>query len=128
MTFPAARVPATLLLSLALACGGGQQPQPNGPDVPTPPPTGEDQVFEYPDEAMEGAQFVPQALGVPGMWKIQPAKKTTLAAQRKVVAKPNASAVDQQVFAGLAWQESDKLLEKARAAEDKKPGTGVKLE
>ena len=124
-----ARVPATILLSLTLACGGGQKPAPNGPDEPPPATVGEDLVFEYPDEAMEGALFFPQALGVPGMWKIQPAKKTTLAAQRKVIAKAKASAVDLQVFAGLAWQESDKVLDKARAAQDKKDAAGAaKLE
>src|SRR5689334_13529659 len=110
------RVASVTLLSLLLACGSTQKPPPgdgdgDGPD--TPGPSGEDQAFnKYPAENIEGIVFVPQALGIPGMWNVSPAKKTTLAAARKLVAKPDASIVDLQVFAGLAWAESNKAGKK----------------
>jgi hypothetical protein len=110
------RVASVTLISLLLACGSTQKPPPGDGDGDGPDPTGpsgEDQAFnKYPAETMEGIVFVPQALGIPGMWNVTPQKKTTLAASRKLIAKQDASIVDLQVFAGLAWAESNKAGKK----------------
>jgi len=114
-------------LSFGAACGGTTTPPPQPPDQPEPPaPTTEDTVFTYDGKAMDGLVFPAQAIGLPGMWKIQPAKKTSLAAQRKIAAKPGAAVADLQVLAGLAWQESDKVDDKARAEKD--PAKQAKLQ
>ena len=76
-----------------------------------------DLIFEYEAEAVQGQRFEPNALGIPGMWKITTPRRATLKKQRAIAAKKSAKVADLQVLAALAWAESSSQLALAR-----KPG------
>lgn len=105
------------LLGAAVACGGGQktEPTPVGGDGDEPPaePT-KDLIFKYDVESIEGRRFEPNALGIPGMWKISTPKRATLKKQRGIAGKQSAKVADLQVLAALAWTESSDKLAAAR--------------
>ncbi len=115
-----------LLAALALSCltvagcGGGTVEKPPVPDNPTAPPAPatQDEVFKYEPAAVQGMRFEPEALGLPGMWKISIPKRANLKKQRKIAAKDKASVPDLQILAGLAWQESRTVAAKARKEPD----------
>lgn len=115
--------------AMAVACGGGTPapttPDPGTTDEPVPEPT-KDLIFEYEAETLQGMRFKPQALGVPGMWKISTPKRATLKKQRKIAAKKKATASDMQVLAALAWSEASTKLAAARKEPD--AGKKTKLE
>ena len=112
---------ALVAASLTVAgCGGGQVEKPPVPDNPTAPPAPatQDEVFKYEPAAVQGMRFEPQALGLPGMWKISIPKRASLKKQRRIAAKAKASVPDLQILAGLAWQESRAVAAKARKEPD----------
>jgi hypothetical protein len=109
------------LMGLAVACGGSTENKPpptDGDQVEPPQPPSKDEIFEYEAESLEGMRFQPQALGVPGMWKISTPKRATLKKQRKIAKRKSAKVTDFQVLAALAWTESGELLGKARKEPD----------
>lgn len=112
----------------AIACGGGQAEKPPVPDTPDPTqePATHDEKFDYEVEKVDGMRFHPEALGMPGMWKISVPKKANLKKQRKVAAGKGASVADLQVLAALAWQESSDVQAKARKEADE--GKKAKLD
>lgn len=105
----------------AIACGGSQAEKPPVPDTPdtTQEPATHDEKFDYEVEKVDGMRFFPEALGLPGMWKISVPKKANLKKQRKLADAKDPSVADLQVLAALAWQESDDVQAKARKEPDK---------
>jgi hypothetical protein len=103
-----------------IACGGGQAEKPPVPETPDPSlePASHDEKFDYEAIKVDGMRFFPDALGMPGMWKISVPKKANLKKQRKIAAAKGAGVADLQVLAALAWQESSDVYAKARKEPD----------
>ncbi len=108
-----------VIVALAPACGGTTPQTPTTPEkVETPTTNTQDIVLDkYPEVTLEGMRFKPQALGLPGMWKITPPKRATIKKYRRLVAKPDAPPATVQVFAGLLWNESNDVYQQSLQAE-----------
>ena len=116
------------LLSVAVACGGGGAAS-DGSTTPgggggggggSKPAQAGDVSIEVPGFQIKGKVFEPQALGRPGIPTSPPKKKTTIEAQRKLVASTKDPVVKQAHAVGLASMIYMEAKAKNAADPDKK--------